>query len=132
MLLLPLLAAGIAAMPNSVTVATQTEILYCSFYGTLPDGSNPIGLPLCGMVIFALFGLVAIYVATKKKQLLNVASWVSLGAATLSVLPLLLRTEPMVIPNVGVAILLCVEAILTTLCYKQGEKAAAAPGKRLK
>ena len=118
-------------MPDSVTVLRESELETCSFFGTLSDGSRPLGLAFCGLMIFALFGLLVVYVVTKKKALLNAASWLSLGAATLSVLPILLKTEPMVIPNVGVAILLCVEAILATFRYKQDDKKGEPVGKRL-
>lgn len=132
LLLLPLLTVGLAAMPDSVTVLRELQIEYCSFFGTLSDGSRPMGLAFCGLMTFVLFGLLVVYVVIKKKFLLNIACWLSLGAATLSVLPLLIRSEPMVIPNVGVALLLCVEALLAFIYYKKDEKLAVNPGIRLK
>ncbi len=122
LLLLPLLAVGVAALPDSVTVLIKPQIQHCSFFGTLADGSRPMGLAFCGLLIFVLFGVLVVYAVTNKNFLLNAACWLSLGAATLSVLPLLLGGEPRVIPNVAVTVILCVEAGLTAIRRKQGEK----------
>lgn len=132
LLLLPLLTVGLAAMPDSVTVLREPVIETCSFFDTLSDGSRPMGLAFSGLTIFILFAVLVVYVITKKKLWLNVAVWVSLIAATLAVLPLLLRTEPMVIPNVGVPLMLCVEALLCSIHGKQDEKQIVPEGKRLK
>ncbi len=131
LMVLPLLAAGVAAMPNSVTLM-QEPVQYCSFFGTFADGSRPFGLAFAGLMIFVLFFMVVLYVSLKKKPLLNGATWVALVAATLAVLPLLLRTEPLVLPNVFVALLLCAEAMLTWVCYKKKEPQPKISGKRLK
>ncbi len=129
LLLLPLLAVGLAAMPDSVTVLTEQQIQRCSFFGTLPDGSRPMGLAFCALLIFVLFGVLAVYAVTNKNFLLNAACWLSLGAATLSVLPRLRSQQQRVIPNVAVTVILCVEAGLAAFRRKQGEKPQA---KRLK
>lgn len=134
--LLPLLAFGLAAMPDSVTVVlSESEVTAISFFDTLPDGSRPLGLAFAGLLCLAVAVEAAAYGITKREFWLSGAIGSSLGAAILAVLPLILRTEPLTIPNAGVAILLCAESLLGYFYKHKATRNAAeekAAGNRLK
>lgn len=134
LILLPLVALGLAAMPDSVTVlVSEGEMQTLSYFGTLQDGSRPTGLAFAGLLCIVTAAAAMIGAVSKKEFWLSGVVWISMGAAILSVLPLLLRSSPPVLPNVVVAILLCTESMTAYLCRnKMGKDANSAPkGERL-
>ena len=122
LILLPVLTFGLELMPDSVSVMLEEGPYQCSFFGTLPDGSHPLGLGVAAMltVITAVTAVVACF--SKKQPWYTALIWVSLAAATMSVFPLL---------TVIVALLLLVESFLAYLYMaqnrKEGSKKLSAP-----
>ena len=131
MILLPVLTFGLELMPDSVSVVLEEGYHNCSFFGTLPDGSQPMGLAVAAMltVITAVVALVANIV--QKPQWYTALIWLSLAAATMSVFPILMKSDPVVLPTVIVALLLLAESLLAYLYkfnkHKEGEKKLEAP-----
>ena len=131
LILLPALTFGLELMPDSVSVMLEEGPYQCSFFGTLPDGSHPLGLGVAAMltVITAVTAVVACF--SKKQPWYTALIWVSLAAATMSVFPLLTRANPPVLPTVIVALLLLVESFLAYLYMaqnrKEGSKKLSAP-----
>lgn len=134
LILLPLLAVGLAAMPDSVrTVVSKTEVVKLSFFDKLPDGSYPSGLALGGLFCCVTAVLGIVYAILRKPYWLYGIAGSALFSACLCVLPLLLRVQPPVVPNVGVSIAMCAECVLALWYQKALKKAPAEDkGPRLK
>ena len=121
MILLPVLTFGLELMPDSVSVVLEDGTHSCSFFGTLPDGSQPMGLAVAAMLTLITAAVAVAANFAKKPQWYTALFWVSMGAATMSVFPLLIRSEPTVLPTVFVALLLLAESLLAYL-YKSGDR----------
>ena len=119
LILFPMFALGLACMPDSVSVILEDEIYTCSFFGLLPDGSLPAGLALSGLLTGVAVVVATVFAGVKKTPWLTALLWVSLIAATMAVAPILLQTEPRVLPNVAVAMVLLVESLLAYFHKKQ-------------
>lgn len=126
----PLLAFFYAVKEDSVSVILEDGVYTCSFFGTLPDGTMPVGLALAATLTLVVAVIGAVYGITQKKGWLRGLIWTSLAAATLSVLPLLLRSEPVVLPHVAVAVILLVECLLAYMHERKLSKAEKTAGEQ--
>lgn len=122
LILFPVFAFTMELMPTAVSVFLEEGTQTCSFFGTLPDGSLPLGLSVAGMLTVVAAAVAIVYAVTKKTPWLTALIWISLGAATCAVLPILARTEPVVLPNVGVALLLLLESLVAFWRKKEAAK----------
>ncbi len=123
LILLPLLTVGLAAMPDSVTaVVSKTEIVRISFFQSLPDGSYPPGLAFSGFLCCVTALLAILYGILRKRYWLTGVVVTAFASTFLSVLPLILRSQPPVVPHVGVAIAMAVECVIAYFCRKSAVK----------
>lgn len=135
---LPLITIGVESLPNSVSVwwreGLETPVNEsCSFFATLSDGTLPTGMAIAGMATGAAFGFAVAYGVSRKKQWLAGVRWTALAAMVIASVSVALQTEPMVLPNVGVYLLLMGEWAVSYFLGKEPEvPQKKTNGKRLK
>lgn len=113
LILLPLLAVGLAAMPDSVrAVISEKEVVSLSFFATLPDGSYPKGLAFGGFLCCVCPALAAGYALSGKRHWLTALMVFSFGGMFFCVLPLVMRMTPPIVPNAAVSFIMGGECLL--------------------
>ena len=127
LLILPVIAIGVESLPNSVTVLWRenqdTPISeYCSFFSVLSDGSLPLGMAIAGMLTGVTFGFAVAYFISRKKQWLSWLKWMALAAMAAASISVVAQTDPMVLPNVGVYLLLIAEWVIAFYMGKTAEE----------
>lgn len=121
LIVLPILAVGLATTTNSVTVFNTLtgETQYYSYFDVLPVTNLQMITPLTALLA-ALSGiLAAVYMATKRHVLLKVVSYASLASAAVAAIPMLVREEFLVLPNVGLPIFMMVEYFVAYFLSKE-------------
>ena len=122
--LLPVLAVGLATTVNSVTVfhtlTGQTE--YFSYFNELPVENLKLVTPLTALLAFLSGVLAVAYIASKRPSFLKAAGYVALASSCLAAVPMMLREEVLVIPNVGLPIFMVREYLVAYMLEKD-EKA---------
>ena len=124
LVLLPIFAVGIACNPGSVLIfepATEKGTT-CSYFALLPEGTFRISTVLAGCLGCLAGGLSITYAVGKKDAVAKGAMYASLASAVLAVVPVLMRGEIMVLPNVGVPILLGIHAAVAYFMTARKEK----------
>jgi hypothetical protein len=111
MIVLPILAVGLATTTNSVTVFNTItgETQYYSYFDVLPVTNLQMITPLTALLAALSGVLAAVYMATKRHVLLKVVSYAALASAAAAAIPMLAREEIIVLPNVGLPIFMMVE-----------------------
>lgn len=122
LILLPVVAVGLATTHNSVMVYnTQTQqTLYCSYFTLLPEGTLRVTTPLAAVCCIVAGGLAIAYVAGRQKSLLMGIQVVSFAAALLATLPILIGGTIRVVPNVALPILMVCQWLLSAIMYRKG------------
>ena len=135
LLVFPILAVGLATTVNSVTVFNTVtgETQYFSYFDVLPIANLQMITPLAALLA-ALSGiLAAVHMATKRQALLKAVAYTALASAAVAAIPLVLREEVLVIPNVGLPIFMMVEYCVGYFLGKEEpEKAVKGKNARLK
>lgn len=106
LLLLPLLAVGIAVSPASVTVIQDQTLTTMSFAQTVDGSAFGWCAPVALLMTYGIFASAVIYALTKKPFWLKAIRAVSFLAMFLAVLPIIVQDEIRIIPNVMVGIAL--------------------------
>ena len=123
LLVIPLLVVAIASTPGSVTVWDGETSQSLTFMQNVPESNTGWCAPIALLLTYVVFGLAVLYGLRKKLWALKGIYGVSFAALVLAALPTVVRTEILVVPNVGVALLLGVETGLAYLMLKNPEKA---------
>ena len=111
LLVFPILAVGLATTVNSVTVFNTVtgETQYFSYFDVLPIANLQMITPLAALLA-ALSGiLAAAHMATKRQSLLKAVAYAALASAAVAAIPMVLREEILVIPNVGLPIFMMIQ-----------------------
>ena len=131
----PILSVGLATTVNSVTVFNTVtgQTQYFSYFDVLPVANLQMITPLAALVA-ALSGiLAAIYMATRRHSALKAVAYAALVSAALAAIPVILREEILVIPNVGLPIFMMVEYCVAHFLGKEApEKTEKTKNARLK
>jgi len=134
LIVFPVLAVGLATTVDSVTVLNTVtgEIQYYSYFDLLPVGNLQLITPITAL-LSALSGvLAAVYMVKKRKALLKSVGYTALASATLAAIPVILREEIMVIPNVALPIFMILEFCVTYLLGRETpERMEKSKGQRL-
>ncbi len=134
LILLPVCAVGLATTKNSVTVfdpAAQVTV-YGSYFDLIPETGNYQMLPpIAGMLAIAGVILGIAYMVMAKPGLLKGIFWVALLSAAAAALPIALRGEVTVVPNVVLPLLMCGQAGLAFVMGKQPKANEPNQGRRL-
>ena len=114
---LPMIAVVLAGMPNAVTVfdlVSHGQSVTCSFFTLVEDVNAAVCFPYAGIFGAVGFGLSVLYLVMKKQSWLKAASVVSFISTTLSVIPVLVGGDVMMIPNMAVPILMGIHCLLAS------------------
>ncbi len=134
LILLPILAVGLATAMDSVVVYNSTtgETKYFSYFATEPVVQVQMLLPLAAMLclISGIFG--AIYLVKKKDWTLKAIVWISLMAACAASVPTVTQGEVKVVANVGLPIFMVLNWLVASWIQKNPEKKEEKKVKKLK
>lgn len=119
MLLLPVAAAGLAASPESVAVCTQERVEYYSFHDQIPGVSVGVCFVISVLLNDLCFFAGVIHGLTKKKGWLNGVFFLAFAAVSLAVLPIVVKGEITVLPNMAVPLLMGAECLLAYILLRK-------------
>ena len=131
---LPVMAVALATTVDSVMVfdSTSGSVQYYSYFSLIPGLQFQMVIPLAAMLCIVTTVLAVACVALKRQTLAASVKWTAFAAATAAVLPVVLRGETVVVPNVLLLVLMAAEFAVAFFLGKAGaEKPAGKQGKRL-
>ncbi len=132
--LLPILAVGLATTMDSVMVfdaaADTTE--YYSYFDLIPNNNMAILMPLAAILSLICGILAAVLIVKKNPKLLKGIVGCAFCAATFAILPIMLKGEVIVFPNVGLPIFMMVDCLVAYTMLKKPQMAEETKHKRLK
>lgn len=135
LILFPVLAVGLATTVDSVTVfdtvAGTTE--YYSYFDLIPV-ENLQGLPPLAATLSLISGiLAAVYLGKKSAGCLKAAGYTAFGAAVAACIPITVRGDILVIPNVVLPIFMLAQYLVAYFVAKMPEQTPSGKkGSRLK
>lgn len=133
--LLPLLAVGVEGYPGSVQVWIEgaEEIQYCSFFALVPNSGLAFMLPLTAILSCIITVQAVIYCVNRSQKILPSMQVMAFIALLASSIPTMAPTNPKVVPNVLVPILLCLSCLMIgQMKKKPAPKREENPGNRLR
>lgn len=134
LILLPVSAVALATAGDSVTVfnpVTKETVMGSYFDLILESGNAQILPPLAGMLAVAAVVLAVLYMVREKPGLLKGIIWVALLSAAAAALPIALRGEKVIVPNVLLPILMCTQAALAYVVGRTPKEKEVNTGRRL-
>ena len=134
LILIPLIAVAIAISPDSVMVFQDQTLITMSFAEPYEGVDFGWCAPVALILTYLLFAAVVIYALTKKQFVLKIVRGVAFVAMSLVALPILARSEILIVPNAFVGILLAAHWLIShfTLRGMNPKKEEKPEGKRLK
>lgn len=123
LLLLPILAVGLATTTDSVMVfdSVSGTMEYYSYFDPLPYGALQMITPLAAVLSGISGILAAVYLGKKSQKCLKGVSIVSMAAAIVAVVPILLSGDVKIVPNVGLPIFMLAEYCFAYYHQKKNE-----------
>ena len=134
LILMPVLAVGLATTMNSVTVLDPATgaAEYYSYFDMLPV-QNQSMVPVLAAVLALLSGiLAAFYLGKKNGKCLKASGYVAFVSASVACIPIVFRGEQIVIPNVGLPIFMMIHYAVARYAEKMPEEASRKNGPKLK
>lgn len=134
LILLPVLAVGLATTQNSVSVLQppMSIIIYGSYFDLIPEAGNCQILPPLAACLAVANVVLSIYHAVSGKySVVKGCLWVSLLSACAASLPVVLDETVVVLPNVLLPIFMCIHAGLAYAMTKNLQENKANTGRRL-
>lgn len=124
LILLPVLAVGLATTGNSVMVfdSTAGTTAYYAYFEVLPVAQYQMLPPLAATLSVVAGILAAVYLLNKKTGTLKASYILALIAAGVAVLPIVSTGDVRVIPNVGLPILMLTHYALAYYMAKNEAK----------
>ena len=122
---LPLLVVLIANGAKGVMMFDGEEVTYYPWIQPLSESAVGWCAPVAALMNYVLFALAVVYGLKKKEWSVKGIRNIALIAGTLAVLPNLIRSDVMVVPNVFGAITLFADALVAHILVKdlaKGEK----------
>jgi hypothetical protein len=134
LILIPLIAVAIAISPGSVMVFQNQTLTTMSFAEPLEGVDFGWCAPVALILTYVLFAAVVIYALTKKQTVLKIVRGVGFVAMTLVALPIIVRSEVLIVPNAFVGMLLAAHWLIShfTLRSMNPKQEEKPKGKRLK
>jgi len=123
LILLPVLAIGLATTRDSVVVfSSQTGVTeYYSYFDLMPNSNLQMLPPLAALLCIVCGLFAVVYLISGKRRNLKGIVATSFCGATLAIIPVTLREEVLVVPNVGLPLLLIVDCLLAYYMYKHSD-----------
>ena len=111
LVLFPVLAVGLATTSDSVTVfdTVSGQTSYYSYFDILPVGNLQLITVVTALCSVFSGVLAAVYLAKKKEMWLKGAGYAAIASATLAAIPVVLRNQVMIIPNVALPIFMIMQ-----------------------
>ena len=133
LILLPVLAVGLATTMNSVTVFDpQTGVTsYYSYFDLIPVKNQQIVPALAAVLALGSGILAAVYLGKKKVGCLKASGYIAFASAIVACIPILIRGEEVVVPNVGLPIFMLVQLLVARYAEKMPEEKAEKKAPRL-
>ena len=134
LILIPLIAVAIAISPGSVMVFQNQTLTTMSFAEPLEGVDFGWCAPVALILTYVLFAAVVIYALTKKQLVLKIVRGVGFVAMSLVALPIIVRSEVLIVPNAFVGMLLAAHWLIShfTLRSMNPKQEEKPKGKRLK
>ena len=134
LILIPLIAVAIAISPGSVMVFQNQTLTTMSFAEPLEGVDFGWCAPVALILTYVLFAAVVIYALTKKQLVLRIVRGVGFVAMSLIALPIIARSEVLIVPNAFVGMLLAAHWLIShfTLRSMNPKQEEKPKGKRLK
>ena len=134
LILIPLIAVAIAISPGSVMVFQNQTLTTISFAEPLEGVDFGWCAPVALILTYVLFAAVVIYALTKKQLVLKIVRGVGFVAMSLVALPIIARSEVLIVPNAFVGMLLAAHWLIShfTLRSMNPKQEEKPKGKRLK
>jgi hypothetical protein len=134
LILIPLIAVAIAISPGSVMVFQNQTLTTISFAEPLEGVDFGWCAPVALILTYVLFAAVVIYALTKKQPVLRIVRGVGFVAMSLVALPIIVRSEVLIVPNAFVGMLLAAHWLIShfTLRSMNPKQEEKPKGKRLK
>ena len=134
LILIPLIAVAIAISPGSVMVFQNQTLTTMSFAEPLEGVDFGWCAPVALILTYVLFAAVVIYALTKKQPVLRIVRGVGFVAMSLVALPIIARSEVLIVPNAFVGMLLAAHWLIShfTLRSMNPKQEEKPKGKRLK
>ena len=134
LILIPLIAVAIAISPGSVMVFQNQTLTTMSFAEPLEGVDFGWCAPVALILTYVLFAAVVIYALTKKQPVLRIVRGVGFVAMSLVALPIIVRSEVLIVPNAFVGMLLAAHWLIShfTLRSMNPKQEEKPKGKRLK
>ena len=124
LILLPILAVGLATTTDSVTVfdsvAGTTE--YYSYFDLIPVEGLQMLPPFAATLSLISGILAAVYLAKKSLRCLKGAGYTAFAAAVAACIPVMIRGEVLVVPNVGLPIFMIGQYLVTYFAAKMPQQ----------
>ncbi len=124
LVLLPVLAVGLATTTDSVTVfdtlAGTTE--YYSYFDPIPVTSLQMLPPLAATLCVISGILAAVYLGKKSMRCLKASGYVAFAAAAVASIPIMVRGDVLVIPNMGLAVFMLIHYLVAYLVAKMPQE----------
>ena len=122
LIMLPALAVLLAAAVDSVTVMDAgTGIAEAYSYFDLIPGTSFWMCPPLAAILAVVSLVLAVCVAAGKNRCAMPLVWTGLLSAALAALPIVIRGDILVIPNVGLPILMLIECLIANAAHKNPE-----------
>lgn len=135
LILLPIMAVGLATTVDSVMVfdPVSGQTTYHSYFEALPVNNLQMITPLAAMAA-ALSGIMAaVFMAKKHTYLLKAVGYAALASSCLAAVPMMVREDIFVVPNVALPIFMVLEYVVSFMLQKnEGETMKKAPKAKLK
>lgn len=134
LILIPLIAVAIAISPGSVMVFQNQTLTTMSFAEPLEGVDFGWCAPVALILTYVLFAAVVIYALTKKQPVLRIVRGVGFVAMSLVAMPIIARSEVLIVPNAFVGMLLAAHWLIShfTLRSMNPKQEEKPKGKRLK
>ncbi len=133
LILIPLIAVGIAISPDSVMVIQDQTMTTMSFAQPYEGADFGWCAPVALILTYVLFAAVVIYAITKKQLLLKIVRGIAFVGMSLVALPIIAKSEILIVPNAFVGLLLAAQWVISHFALRSmnPKKEEKPKGKRL-
>ena len=135
LILLPVMAVGLATTMDSVMVFDPSggQTSYYSYFDALPVKNLEMITPLTALAAAVSGILAALYMAKKREYFLKGAGYAALASSCLAAIPMVVREDVLVVPNVGLPIFMVMEFVVSYMLQKSAkETSPKGPKERLR
>ena len=133
LLAMPLLVVLIASSSTGVMVFDGERMTYFSWMEIVPGSDLGWCAPVAALMNYVLFGLAVVYALFGKAFCLRSIFLLSLAAACIAVLPIVVQGDVKIIPNAFGAIFLCAQCIAARVVLSGGaEQSENRPAQKLR